>query len=132
MSPENLEQLHRTGIEIWNTRDLESGLTLIAEDVEISTAIGGMEGGYHGHEGIRRWWADFHAMFPDCSVDVLSLRTVGDTTLAQIRLTGHGGEIGAPLDTTMWQAWRWRDGRIWRIADRLSESETLAAVGISE
>jgi hypothetical protein len=132
MSRENLEQLYRRVLEAWNEGDIEACLALLTEDVAISSALGGVDGTYSGHEGARRWWADFHEVFPDWHAELLTLRSLGAVTLAQLRLTGHGGGSGAPVDEIMWHAMYWRDGKGWRITRHDTEAEALEAVGLSE
>lgn len=132
MSQENVEQLYRKLVEDWNDGDIEGCLALLTEDVAISTALGGVEGGYSGHDGARRWWHDFHDVFPDWNAELVTLRAVGTSTVAQLRLTGHGGESGVPIREVMWHVVRWRGGRGWHISRYDTEAEALEAVGFSE
>jgi len=37
----------------------------MAEEVEAGSRIVAIEGGLHGHAGIRRWWSEWFAAFPD-------------------------------------------------------------------
>ena len=52
MSQENVEPF-REVLDAFNQRDLGSFLALMDDDVEANSRLAPMEGGYHGHEGIR-------------------------------------------------------------------------------
>ena len=64
MSQENVELGYRV-FEAFNRRDLEGFLALMDEDVEAISRLAAVEGGYHGHEGIRRWWNTLLDAIPD-------------------------------------------------------------------
>ena len=55
MSRENAERFLAM-YERFNARDLDGVLALIDEEIEVESRLVAMEGGYHGHEGLRRWW----------------------------------------------------------------------------
>jgi ketosteroid isomerase-like protein len=132
MSRANLAA-YRAVLEAWNRGDLDSLVGLLANDVVILTALGGVEGEYRGHDGARRWWHDFHDVFPDWHAELCGLRQAGgEVTIAKLRLTGHGGASGAPVDYTMWHMVRWKDGAAVHISRHDTEAEALEAVGLSE
>jgi ketosteroid isomerase-like protein len=54
MSHENVE-LARRAYDALNRRDLDAFLALMDADVEAFPRVVAIEGGFHGHEGIRRW-----------------------------------------------------------------------------
>ena len=64
MSQENVE-LTRRGFQAFNDRDLDVLLTLLDDDVEVVPILAAMEGGYRGHDGLRRWWTGLLDGFPD-------------------------------------------------------------------
>ena len=131
MSQENVE-LHRRGFEAFNERDLDALLAALDEDVDIFPVLAAMEGGYHGHDGVRRWWSGLIGGFPDISVEVLEVRDLGEVTVSVVRVRGHGAESDTPFDATVWQVHRWRHGKCTRWDAYSSESEALEAVGLSE
>ena len=85
MSQENVE-LYRGSVQAFNRRDWDAFLALVDEEVEIESRLVAIEGGYHGHEGLRRWWDDFLGAFPDYTLDIEELRDLGDVTLGHIRV----------------------------------------------
>jgi ketosteroid isomerase-like protein len=131
MSQENVE-LNRRGFQAFNDRDLDGLLAVLDEDVEVVPILAAMEGSYHGHDGIRRWWAGLLGGFPDISVEVLEVRDLGDVTVTVVRVSGRGAESDTPFDAAVWQVHQWRHGKCIRWHAYPSESEALEAVGLSE
>ncbi len=70
MSQENVE-LHRRSIDAVNRRDQEAFLALMDRDVEAVSRILAVEGGLHGHDGIRQWWDNWFEAFPDYKIEVV-------------------------------------------------------------
>jgi hypothetical protein len=92
MSEENVELTYQL-IELFNRRDLGEFLKVTAKDVRADPLLAGIEGGYRGHDGIRRWWKTLLDSAPDITVEVIEVREYGDDwVLSVVRLRGHGGE----------------------------------------
>ena len=104
----------------------------MSDRVEILTALAGIEGSYRGHQGVRRWWQNFHDVFPDWHAEALTVRAIGQATVAHLRLTGHGGVSGVPVDQAMWHVVQWRSTKAVRISRHDGEPEALEAAGRSE
>ena len=131
MSQENVE-LHRRAIDAFNRRDWEAFVALMHDEVEAEPRIVAIEGGFHGHEGLRRWWNDFLGVFPDYFLELEETRALGDVTLTRFRTRARGAASNAPLDAPAWQAIRWQDGKCtwWRVCS--TEAEALKAAGLRE
>jgi ketosteroid isomerase-like protein len=131
MSKQNVE-LHYQSIDAVNRRDLNAFLEVMDEDVEAVSRIVAMEGGLHGHEGIRRWWEEWLAAFPDYEIEVDEIRDLGEVTIAAMRAVGHGAGSEVPLQDTIWLACRWRQAKCvwWRVL--YSWDEALEAAGLAE
>ena len=136
MSQENVELVYR-GLDAFNRRDLDAFLALIDPQAEFVSRIVELEGGepYRGHDGMRSWWENLLGVFPDFSVEVEEVRDLGDVTVAQVCVRGHGShgmEVGSPMEQTQWQVTQWRDRKaIWaRICT--SEAEAIEAAGLEE
>ena len=131
MSQENVD-LTRRAFQAFDDRDLDALLAMLDEDVEAFPILAGMEGGYHGHDGVRRWWTSLLGTFPDFDAEVVEVRDAGDLTVTALRAKGHGSGSDTPFVTAFWQVSRFRDGRCigWRVYT--SEAEALEAVGLSE
>jgi hypothetical protein len=131
MSQENVELTHQS-FDALNRHDLGAFLTLIDTGVEAAPLLVAVEGGYHGHDGVRRWWGNMHDAFPDWAVEVVEVRDHGDLTLTALVILGHGAGSDAPLEQRVWLLAGWRDRKViwWRTYG--TEAEALEAVGLSE
>jgi ketosteroid isomerase-like protein len=131
MSPENVS-LARGCYDAFNRRDRDAFLALMHPEVTVESRLVVMEGGYHGHDGVRRWWNDFLGVFPDYTVEIEELRDLGDVTLCRSRGWGHSADSNAPLVDPFWQPIRWVDGKCiwWR--NCATEDEALKAAGLGE
>jgi ketosteroid isomerase-like protein len=125
-------ELTRRAFQAFQDRDLDDLLAMMADDVEAFPLLAGMEGGYRGHDGIRSWWASLLGTFPDFRAEIVELRDLGDSTLAVLRIRGHGVGSDTPVDATSWQVSQFRHGKCigWHLYT--SEREALEAVGHSE
>jgi ketosteroid isomerase-like protein len=131
MSQENVE-LYRRAAEAVTDGDLDGFLALTDADVEAAPRLAPMEGGYHGHDGMRRWWESMHDAFPDFRVEVVEVRDLGDVTFAEVRGSGRGAETDTPVEQWSWHVVEWRDRKFVRWRAYETQSEALAAVGLSE
>lgn len=131
MSQENVELTYRAA-DAFNRRDIDANLALTADDVEAIPRSARMEGSYHGHDGIRRWWAGLFGAFPDFNAEVLEVRDLGDLTVAALRLRGRGAETGTPFDAATWHVTQLRHGKCIWWGVYTSESEALEAAGLPE
>jgi len=131
MSQENVELAHQL-IDALNRRDLRAYLALMHPGVVAVPRLGGIEGDYRGHDGIRRWWEDFAEFLPDFVIDVVTVRDAAGLTLLHTRMRGHGRGSATPLDEPIWTAMEWRDGKCLWWASFDTEAEALEAVGLRE
>ena len=118
--------------DAFNRRDLDAYLALQDDDVRTVPLAGDMEGGHHGHDGIRRWWGDLLDAIPDLTIEVLDVRDLGDMTIAAVRIHGHGAGGAAPVDMSLWRVARFRRGKcVWWGTFR-TEPEALEAAAPTE
>ena len=124
--------MYLASVQAFNRRDRDAFLALVDHEVEIESRLVAVEGGYHGHEGLRRWWDNFLGTFPDYTLDIEELRDLGDVTLGDIRGWGHGADSATPLVDPSWHPVKWRNGKVvwWR--NCATEAEALEAVGLSQ
>ena len=96
MSQENVD-LYRQGIDTFNRRDLQAFLALADPDVVGVSRLLALEGGtLRGHDGARQWWDDLLGVFPDFTMEVVSVRDAGRLTVSALRNRAHGEGSGAP------------------------------------
>jgi len=131
MSEENVE-LVRRAFEAFNKRDLDTMLALSDEEIVVESRLTAMEGGYRGHQGVRRWWKNTFDVLPDYEIEVEEVRDFGDVTLARLRARAHGAGSAAPLEEVIWHIARWRGGRNTWWRNCMTEEEALEAAGLRE
>lgn len=126
---ENVELACRA-FDAINRRDLGTLLALMDDDVEVVSRIVAMEGGLHGHDGMRRWWENWFNVFPDYDIEVVDIGALGDRIVAALRALGHGVGSDVPFEDTIWLASRWRRGKCvwWRTF--YTRDEALEAVAL--
>lgn len=131
MSQGNVELAQRV-YEAVNRRDLEALLALVDDEVTLLAIAAYVDGGYHGHGGVRQWWENMFEAFPDYTIDIGEVRDFGNATLAALRILGHGSESGAPFEQRLFQIIEWRFAKAVRVESFRSEAEALEAAGLSE
>lgn len=131
MSQENVELTHQA-FGAFNRRDLDAFLALMDTDVEAGSRLVAMEGGYHGHDGIRQWWQNLLDAIPDYTLEPVQARELEDSTLTTLRTRGHGADSDTPVEDTVWIVADWRDKKVFRWRVLSTEAEALKAVGLSE
>jgi hypothetical protein len=102
------------------------------EEVEADSRLAAVEGGYRGHDGIRRWWKNMFDGFPDFTIELVEVRDLGDLTLGVLRNRGRGAGSDAWFEETVWQLVEWDEGKIVRWSAHRTEAEALEAVGMRE
>jgi hypothetical protein len=63
MSQENVDRALEL-LDAFNRRDLDAFVALAHDEIEVESRLVVMEGGYHGHDGLRAWWGTFSVPFP--------------------------------------------------------------------
>jgi ketosteroid isomerase-like protein len=131
MSQETVELTHGA-YDAFNRRDWGAFLALMDADVRAVPLAAAIEGDYLGHDGIRRWWNNLVDVFPDWTIEVVEMRDLGDLTVAHVRNRGRGTGSGAPFELTSWMVVEWRDKKVVRWSNHVSEADALEAVGLRE
>jgi SnoaL-like domain len=88
--------------DAFNRRDWTAFVALADDEIDVESRLVAMEGGFQGHEGLRRGWDAFLGAFPDYIVEIDELRDFGDVTLAHLRGLGHGAGSATPLIDPFW------------------------------
>jgi ketosteroid isomerase-like protein len=96
---------------------IEPTLELFSEDVviEIPPDMSAEPDDYHGHAGVRRYFAGFDGMITDLRYEALELIPVGETVLAHVRLSGRGASSGLDVALDPYVLHELEGGRIARI-----------------
>ncbi len=92
-----------------------------------------LQGGYNGHEGIRRWLADMAEHYrAGGHLDCVELRDLGDRALAFGTLHYIGQASGIETESPVAVVASFRDGLITEFRDYGDRRQALEAVGLSE
>ena len=114
-----------------NADDLDAFKALMADDVQFTSMVAEAEGAtFRGHEGISEWWETVRGAFQEIDWELLDIRGGDDRVVAHLRLTGTLS--GVPVEQTMWQAVKRREGKMTWWAFFRTEREALDAAGLRE
>ena len=131
MSQENVELAYRAS-DAFNRRDLGALLALTDDYVEVVSFCAAMEGDYHGHAGMRRWWPNLFHVFPDFNIEVVEVRDLGgDSMLAPCASRSRRGMLARRLTCRSGS----RSGasrEVRPVAAFGDENDALAAVALAE
>ncbi len=132
MSQENVE-LFRKGMDAFLLGDIEPLLETSHPEIEWYPFSAQVEGdvAYHGHEGVRKWWANLTATFDEFEASIDEVRDQGEVVLALGRLRARF-RSGITLDTEVGWVFRFRNGlAVWGRAYQ-SHAQALEAAGLRE
>ena len=121
-------------VEAFNARDVETWVALMDPSVEYHSAIT-VPGGavYHGHEGVRRYLADFEdAWGAEYHVEPEAFFDVGEHSLMFYVVRGRGQQSGAEVARPGAQVVKWRDGLLVYAKAYLNREDALKDLGVSE
>ena len=114
---------------------IEPTMDLFSRDVliEIPPDMSAEPDDYHGHDGVRRYFAGFDGMISDLRYEALELIPAGDAVLAHVRLSGRGASSGLDVSLDPYVLHELEGGRITRIrpypdrdaAERAIRGQTL-------
>jgi ketosteroid isomerase-like protein len=99
---DDLAQRTREGIEAFNRGDLDAALRDFADDVvwEVGEALMPDAELYHGHAGVRRFWANWRDLFESFEVEIAECVALDDRrVLARTRSKGVGAGSGISISS---------------------------------
>ena len=135
MSQENVEIVKQAG-EAFNRHDAEALAAMSDDDLEFVSALAAVETGgiaYRGPSAWGRYFARMDEMWDDWRIKDLEVFDAdGDRVAAAFRIVGTGKASGAPVDHRIGLAYRFRDGKLWRMRSYLDPADALEAAGLSE
>jgi ketosteroid isomerase-like protein len=106
--------LARRGFELWNERRFEEVLTLFHEDAVWDMGPFGVPdmADFQGHEGLRRFFAEWLQAFPDSAIEAEDVEQRGEWTMSLVLQVVSGGASGTPVPFRYAGIGHWRDGRL--------------------
>jgi ketosteroid isomerase-like protein len=135
MSWRNIETLRRC-LARFQARDEERFLELMHPEVDLVPAIAVIEpdelahGDYHGHEGVRRWFADIEGL-SDYRVEFDQFTRAGEDVLVTGRVFFEPDDREGRV-YEIFYLFRFRDGLVASLRTYRDEQEALEAAGLAE
>ena len=135
MSQKDIETFKRA-VDAINRGDVDALLEELDSEVEWHSAIlielGGGEGIYSGHEGIRVLMRDMHETFTEFPVEYSDVRDLDGCLVALGRIHARGAGSGAEVEAPIGTVAELKDGKGIRIRTFFDHNEALEAAGLSE
>jgi ketosteroid isomerase-like protein len=136
MSEENIELIKR-GMAMFNRRDWDAAIQLVAEDAVWTTFFGGVDGqgSRYGRADIRQSWEEAAAVLGGDTyrAEPQEFRDLGGgTLLVRVVLSGRGTSSGAKVEAEYVQLWTIRNRLAVRVDSYATAAEALEAVGLEE
>jgi ketosteroid isomerase-like protein len=133
MSQENVE-IVRAALEAAQRGDEAAVMDSMAPDIEgrvWSQGVG--DDAFHGHEGLRKWMADFLSAWEKAELEIVELIDAGgdDEVVARLRWRLEGKTSRLETEMDYWAIYGLREGKIASYR-QVSRKRALAAVGLSE
>jgi ketosteroid isomerase-like protein len=137
MSKENVEIVRRV-YGATARRDSEAVLALYdpkvewvtSQDPPMRTMFGA--GTYRGHDGLRRFFHEWHEAWDDIANDPEELVDAGDSVVVVVTDRARGRASGAEVARTHASVWTVKRGKIVRVAWFPTRAEAIEAAGLPE
>ncbi len=131
MSARNVE-LTRRFVDAWNSRDVDAIIACCERRIEYHSTFAPVGGAvYHGHEGLRTYQQDLDDAWRDIRVHPQAFFDLGDSTLADYVMEGHGRHSGAEIALPGWAAFRWRGGALVYMKAYTERTDALVDLGVT-
>jgi ketosteroid isomerase-like protein len=130
MSQENVEVARRAH-EALNSGDIDELVTICHPDFQLDMSDRVLNPAtYHGHDGIRQFYAEVEEVWERYIWEVDELRDDGDIVVSLLRTRGKGRESGVEIDRKTAMIWTIRGGKaLWMRFYREPE-KALEAAGL--
>jgi uncharacterized protein len=112
--------------------DVEAGLAVCHPEIDFLSVLAVSGRAYHGHEGIRQYFADVAATWSEWRVEVHETVAAPDGRV-MITMTMHfrGKESGAAFSDETAHVWTLEDGKLLRNEPYRDPDEALRAIGLA-
>ena len=112
----NMEIVRRL-FDLYGEAGIESVLEVFDEDVviEIPADMSAEPDTYHGHDGVRRYFAGFDGMIEDVRYEATELIAAGDRVLAMAHMSGRGVSSGVDVGLDAFVVHELANGKVVRV-----------------
>jgi ketosteroid isomerase-like protein len=125
----NVEVVRRV-YEAAARRDADAILGLYDRDVELEPSEMGVAGSYRGHDGLRRFFREWHEAWGSIEYDYEELIDAGDHVVAVVNRHATGRRSGVTVERPVFLVWTVRDGKVTRVVWYLTRAEAMNAAGV--
>jgi uncharacterized protein len=128
MAEENLE-IVRQVYEAAARRDTETILALYDPDVELDASALGIEGRgggtFHGHEGLRSLFGEWHESWVEIDYSYEELIEASDQVISVVTRHARGRASGIEVEQPFALLWTIREGKVIRVVWFLNRNDAL-------
>jgi ketosteroid isomerase-like protein len=130
VSQSNVEVVERL-FELFADEGIEPALEVMHSDIviEIPPDMSAEPDTYHGHDGVRRYFAGFDGMLDEVRYEAVEIIPVGDAVVASSRMSGRGVSSGLDVGIDAYVVHQLADGKIVRITPYPDLESARAALG---
>jgi ketosteroid isomerase-like protein len=116
----------------WQSGDLDAFVTDYTADVEVRPYLGRSLGAstYHGHTGLRQWYADATGEWDRLDVAPEEFVEGDGVVVVGLRAVGVGKGSHIEVDARIWHVIELADGKIFRLRGFGDRGEALRAAGM--
>jgi ketosteroid isomerase-like protein len=131
MSEQNVEVVRRIH-DAAMRRDVETVLALYDPDVELDASRVQIVGqnSYRGHDGLRRFFAEWHEAWESIDYSFEELIDAGDQVISVVTRRARGRASGADVEWPLALVWTVRGGKVTRLAWFRSREDAVEAAGL--
>lgn len=124
------QELVLSAVAAFKARDLDKLLALADREIVLRSLLTEAERAlYHGHEGVRDWFAAVFGVFPDWRPEPRRPSHDEDgAVVVALDVTATGAGSGAPIDQTYWLGARVEADKIRFFGFFRTEADALEAV----
>jgi len=117
VSQSNIEVVRRLFDLFGEGEGIEPALEVMHPDVviEIPPDMSAEPDTYHGHDGVRRYFAGFEGMLDEVRYEPVELIPVGDAVVAHARMSGRGASSGLDVGLDSYVVHELADGKVVRL-----------------
>jgi ketosteroid isomerase-like protein len=124
----------RAAYDAWNRADLDGFVESFSEEVEVHPFLGSglVASTYHGHDGLRSWFADANEPWERLDVEAEEFKQLGDGRLVIfVRAKGEGSGSRALVEARIVHVASFRHGKIVRLDSYADRETAVQALGLA-
>jgi ketosteroid isomerase-like protein len=118
----------RGAYEAFNAKDAEAAIAVYDAEAHFFPMLAGVAGGYHGHAGIRAWFAEMTETFTESTVAIEEVEFAEGVILVRATFRGRGRSSDAEIVQPLVHAVDIQDGLVRWFGAYRSREDALAGI----